>query len=212
MTERFGEAYFLSGEATGESNYTDYCWRPELTIPMVRRFIQHLGILAGDTVLDYGCARGYVVRAFRILSIDAWGYDTSEWAIANCDQTVKAFVSTEMWRNRFDWIVMKDVAEHLPEPKLYATLETLLNKTKQGLFIIVPLTEVRGGPFVCERDERDPTHAIRWTLDDWLLCLQQLAFKTKASWMVQGGYKMPGVKQLAEHHLTACGFFTLRRL
>ncbi len=75
--EQYDADYFLRGKATGKSLYEDYRWMPGLTIPMVRSMISHLGIANADMVLDFGCARGYVVRAFRELGYLAYGYDTS---------------------------------------------------------------------------------------------------------------------------------------
>src|SRR3954469_1999410 len=86
--DQFDSDYFLHGKQTGKSLYEDYRWMPELTIPMVERMIAHLGIVKGDTILDFGCARGYAVRAFQQLGYDAWGIDCSGWAIENCDKAV----------------------------------------------------------------------------------------------------------------------------
>src|SRR5436305_1382867 len=85
---QYDEDYFLRGKESGKSLYSDYRWLPELTIPMVCAMIRHLGIGPDDTVLDFGCARGYVVKAFQELGYIAYGYDTSEWAVQNADPAV----------------------------------------------------------------------------------------------------------------------------
>jgi cyclopropane fatty-acyl-phospholipid synthase-like methyltransferase len=51
----------------------NYSWMPELTIRMAHHLIQQLPIRSAETVLDYGCAKGFLVRALRILDIDAHG-------------------------------------------------------------------------------------------------------------------------------------------
>ena len=63
--EVYDADYFLRGKQTGRSLYENYRWLPDLTIPMVAAMIRHLGIKPDDKILDFGCARGYVVKAFR---------------------------------------------------------------------------------------------------------------------------------------------------
>src|ERR1019366_3070489 len=66
--------YYLRGKQTGVSLYEDYRWMPELTVPMVGAIRDHLFIEQGETVLDFGCARGYIVKAFReVFEIEAYG-------------------------------------------------------------------------------------------------------------------------------------------
>src|SRR3990167_2449572 len=87
----YDDAYFLRGAETGKSLYTNYRWLPDLTIPMAKRIIEHLGF-EGDkstTILDYGCSRGYLVRALRGFGYKAYGVDVSAWAIENADEIAK---------------------------------------------------------------------------------------------------------------------------
>ena len=44
------------------------------------------------TVLDIGCAKGFLVLAFRNLSIEAYGVDISEYAISNAPNEVKQYL------------------------------------------------------------------------------------------------------------------------
>ena len=43
------------------------------------KLIATMGMQPYDSVLDFGCARGYLVKALRKLAIMAYGYDISEW-------------------------------------------------------------------------------------------------------------------------------------
>ena len=107
MSDVFDEDYFLRGRQTGKSLYVDYRWLPELTVPMVSAIVSHLGIEPDHTILDYGCARGYVVKAFRQLGYKAFGVDISEWAIRNADEETKPYLnwtdnSPPLAREEFD--------------------------------------------------------------------------------------------------------------
>lgn len=69
----YDREYFEYGVETGKSNYQNYRWIPELTIPMAMTIIDLLGIKPNESVLDYGCAKGYLVKALRMLHRNAWG-------------------------------------------------------------------------------------------------------------------------------------------
>src|SRR5579862_3672374 len=92
----YDESYFLRGKESGKSLYENYRWMPDLTIPMVQRIIEHCGIRRGDSILDFGCARGYVVRAFRELGYNAYGYDISRWAIENADLAAYPYLTSSI--------------------------------------------------------------------------------------------------------------------
>jgi hypothetical protein len=43
----------------------------------------------GSKILFVGCAKGYEVRYFTERGFDAYGCDISQWAIENCDSSIK---------------------------------------------------------------------------------------------------------------------------
>lgn len=208
MSDVFDKDYYLNGIETGKSNYVNYSWKPELTIRMAHSIIHYLGIKSNDTVFDFGCSRGYLVKALRILGVQTWGYDISKWAIDNCDPEVKDYVhSTMLVSPKFDWIVCKDCAEHVDLKGLKNIISAFNEWTKKGMLIIVPLTDKKEGKYLRNEDEMDKTHVIRWTLPDWLLFLEDNA----PDFMVSGSYHVDGVKQASEKVRKSCGFFTLKR-
>jgi hypothetical protein len=202
----FDEDYYLNGLATHKSNYENYHWMPETTTNMAHYLIRHLGIRQNDSILDFGCARGYIVKAMRNLKIQAFGYDVSEWAINNCDEEVKQFVSNTFMNVRYayDFILAKDVFEHIPEIELSKIIPQLLKWVQNSLFITVPLTSFRDGPYVCPRDEMDATHVIRWTVVDWMNFLIQLAPK---NFIVSVSTRIPVIKPMCEVYPMSYGFF-----
>jgi len=64
---KFNEDYYERGVELGISGYSNYRWMPELTIPMCHEMINILNIKDDETILDFGCAKGYVVKGFRLL-------------------------------------------------------------------------------------------------------------------------------------------------
>ena len=81
MTHKYDEDYFERGVETGKSLYSNYRWIPELTIPICAELIMQLKIGPEDTILDFGCAKGFIVKALRLLHREAYGVDISEYAI-----------------------------------------------------------------------------------------------------------------------------------
>lgn len=210
MTQ-YDENYYMRGKETGVSNYENYRWMPDETIRCCKHIAKYLHMQPGDSVMDFGCARGFYVKAFRGLGYDAFGFDVSEWAIDNCDPGVSGFVYNDrivVTLGYNDWTIAKDVLEHITFQNLEDTVLELMSSTKNGILIIVPLRDGLG--YAREEDSKDITHQICWTLDGWLSFLQKQIDKV-GGWTVCGGYKVPGVKPNAESHPRGTGFLTMRR-
>lgn len=203
----FDESYFMRGKETGVSNYENYSWKPDLTIPACRKIMHYLGGQPYDSVLDIGCSRGYYVKALQLLCYRSFGYDISQWAIENCDPDVKDFVSNEFPKRAFDWAIMKDVAEHIPPRDLFALVSILNDRITKGVMIIVPLTLERNGRYIREEDEADQTHVNHWRLQDWMFFLEEAA----PDFNVNASFNIHGIKPAAAEVPHSCGFFTLIR-
>lgn len=210
MSNPYTEDYYMRGAEVGISNYSNYRWLPDLTLPMADHAKWLLGIRPNDLVLDYGCGPGYFVKALKMRGIEAEGFDISEWAIQNCDPTVKDCVSNtlELPEMGYDVIWSKDVFEHIPEDELRRLVPQMLAATRRMMFIIVPLALSRDGTFGCHVDELDKTHVIRWTLPCWLEFLQGFS----SDFVVSGCYQMPVLKPNCFHYPRSYGFLKLRRI
>ena len=202
--------YYLRGKETGKSNYVDYGWKPDLTLPMVDHLKRVLRIKDGDTVLDFGAARGYLVKALRMRGVNAFGYDSSEWAIENCDEGVKGYVSSTMPEGRFDHIIAKDVMEHVRAEDLASILVPLVGVMRKSLLIIVPLVG-EDGDYMRLEDRSDPSHAIRWDLQGWLNFTQRW-FGGMPDMVVTGSWHYPGLKPASSEVPKSCGFIQFTRV
>lgn len=209
MSEIFDADYYLNGVHSGKSNYSDYRWLPDTTLPMADQAKWLLGIRATDLLYEIGAGRGYFVKAMRMRGVEAFGHDISEWAVENCDPSVKGYISNSLDLPEKGWDVIwsKDTFEHIPESELFTLIPRLLHATRRFLFIIVPLSKETGGEYGCPVDEQDATHLIRWTLPDWLEYLQQFS----KGFVVSGGYEMPVLKPKCYEYPRSYGFITVRR-
>lgn len=200
--------YYLHGKETGKSLYSDYRWLPDLTVPMCRRIVEYLGIRQGETVVDFGCARGYVVKALRILGLDALGQDISEWAIAHADEETKPYLVPTGIPLTCDWLIAKDVLEHLDDATLCGVLRSASLGARKGIFAVVPLGDGRGR-YVVPEYEADITHRQRLTLAEWLERFVE-GFDDRCAWCFTACYRVPGIKDNWSHYREGNGFLTAR--
>lgn len=164
----FDEDYYERGVETGKSLYQNYRWIPELTIPLAATLCEQLGIEEGQRVVDFGCAKGYLVRALRLLHRKAFGVEVSSYALAQAPADVRGLIaiSIHQFEPPVDWIIAKDVLEHmLDEDDLMAELRPCFNAADH-MFVIVPLG-TEAGEWVIPQMANDVTHRICKPLEWW---------------------------------------------
>lgn len=196
----FDEDYYERGVERGISLYTNYRWIPELTIPMAANLCETLGIPVGAKVMDFGCAKGYLVHALRLLRRNAWGYDVSVYAMSQSPKEVTDYLfglmnfvdgedrlPNEDHRYPYDWVIAKDVLEHIPEDELQRWLKAIRRSTPK-LFVAVPLGD--GARYIVPAYERDTTHKIRQPLRWWGDQLMKAGFTLDSM-----EYRMDGIKE-----------------
>ena len=78
-------------------------------------------IFSPKTVLDAGCATGYLVSALRDRGVEAWGFDISSYAISSAKEEIQPYLNVQSltdplpshFPNRFDLAVTIEVLEHM---------------------------------------------------------------------------------------------------
>ncbi len=130
---------YYYGHCCGEVSYQD---------DKVRRFFDTIGerIVADvrpATVLDAGCAMGYLVGVLRRAGVAAWGVDVSEYAVANADADARPFCKVgsvlEPFGREYDLVVCMEVLEHLKPDEAERAVENLCRHGKEVLFSSTPL-------------------------------------------------------------------------
>lgn len=167
--------YFTNGKGTGKSCYENYRWLPELTYPLTFAVVNELGLSRRSTILEYGCAHGYMLRCLSDFGFEVRGMDVSEYALSQVQPTlfdkvrlIEGPPSNDDWHflgiERFDWTISKDVFEHIPKNQLKLTLSELA-KRSDHLYAIVPLGD--SGKYRIPEYHQDPTHVIAEDEDWW---------------------------------------------
>lgn len=207
IPNEYDEDYYERGISSGKSGYQDYRWMPERTIRFVHKIMRELNIREGDLVLDYGCAKGFLVKAFRILDVNAYGCDISKYAIDNAEKEVASYCSLMRdgkvpYDFNFDWVISKDVFEHLSKNQLEKTLSDLGEKSS-CLFAIVPLGD--GKKYVIPQYEADTTHVIRESRGWW-----ESEFERNGWNIDRFSYLINGMKDNWAQYKKGNGFFFLK--
>lgn len=210
MNDFFDQDYYENGIATGKSCYENYRWIPELTYPLAHAICNNLGLQMRTKLLDYGCAHGYVVKAMRDFGIDAYGCDVSSFAISKSPKEVDKYVKvidsnltnliqTADW-GKFDWIMAKDVFEHIELFDLKDIIKECSRLT-ENIFIVVPLGE--NGKYRIKAYEDDPSHVIRENEVWWKNILEENGFN-----VISVSTDMLGIKdRWFKVHPNGNGFF-----
>ena len=136
------------------------------------------------TVLDVGCAKGFLVGELRKRDVMAWGIDSSVYAVRNATSDAENYVSlqaaSDVLPMRYSLITCIEVLEHLPEDEALRALDNICTHTDAVMFSSSPLdhdepTHINVHPtrYWIERftergfyrDPRnEPTHIIPWMM------------------------------------------------
>lgn len=203
--DSYDQDYYENGILTGKSCFENYRWIPELTIPMAMVIIDYLGIKRRETVLDFGCAKGFLVKAFRWLGRQSFGVDVSEYALANVDPEVsfccKPHLGYSVFPSQFDCIIAKDVFEHIPEDDLAKILQEKL--PGRSLFVVLPLGDE--GHFRAPSNDDDITHINCMPEEWWSIFFHRCGWDVK-----QFTHRINGVKdKYYEKYPKSHGFYLM---
>ena len=206
----YNKDYYENGVELGISGYSDYRWLPDLTVPMCEKIVEYLNIKKDHTILDFGCAKGYSVKALTELGYNCLGTAISEYAISRAPEAVrdKLFLyDPELFKkpsffDPFDFIIAKDVFEHI-QPKDLEKILSVLSPVCGTMFVVVPLGE--NGKYVASEYEGDVTHVIREDINWWSDFFKQNNFEVESY-----SYRVLGVKDNWSHYPKGNGFFILK--
>lgn len=127
--------------------YAHDCGRPYQRDPHWLSFFgaiadQIVARIAPHTVLDAGCAMGFLVEALRQRGVECYGVDVSEYAISHVHPDVRPFCWVgsicDPFPQRYDLIVCIEILEHMPAAESYKAVANLCQHTDDILFSSTP--------------------------------------------------------------------------
>ncbi|MBV9282960.1 MAG: class I SAM-dependent methyltransferase, partial [Chloroflexi bacterium] len=119
----YDESYFRTG--CGSPYERTPAWL-NLFAGMADRIVRSIGPVS---VLDAGCAMGFLVEALRDRGVEAYGVDISQYAIDRVREDIRPYCwvgsITDPLPQRYDLVVCIEVLEHLPTGDCERAVESL---------------------------------------------------------------------------------------
>lgn len=187
IARQFGKDFFDGDRRTG---YGGFSYDPRFWSPVIPDLIRHFDLEAGDSVLDVGCAKGFMLfdLVTRLPELRVGGIDISEYAVANALELVVPFLQVGS-------------ADALPFPDdsfdVVISINTIHNLDLEGCR--KALTEIervsRRGAFVTVDAFRNPAEEERmmqWNLtaktilsvDDWIRLFDEVGYTGDYYWFI----------------------------
>jgi SAM-dependent methyltransferase len=121
-----------------------------------------------SSVLDAGCAMGFLVESLQKRGVEAWGVDISDYAISQVDESIRdrcsvASLSDPLPR-RYDLIACVEVVEHIPPAETDKVIANLCAATDRILLSSTP------------GDYGEPTHLNVQPPESWAAALARQGF------------------------------------
>ncbi|MBA7475660.1 Ubiquinone biosynthesis O-methyltransferase, mitochondrial [subsurface metagenome] len=141
----YDKEYFTPNSA--KSNYIlPFTWEVEGKKSMEEaRYI--MDNFSPQSVLDIGCAKGFLVKALLASGVDAQGCDISKWAVENCEPEVKDRLKIADIRDglpypnkSFDAVCSLNTLEHIEIDYLDFVAKEMARVAKKWVYIEVPLS------------------------------------------------------------------------
>jgi 2-polyprenyl-3-methyl-5-hydroxy-6-metoxy-1,4-benzoquinol methylase len=144
----YGQSYYdthlwlADGHGSG-SGSVPYRWGE----PYWEEFYRHIAgeivlRLHPQTVLDAGCAIGFLVKSFRDLDVDAVGFDASAWAISQVLDEARSFCwmgsVTDELPEDYDLITCIEVLEHVNPKDAASAVANFCRHGRAVLFSSTP--------------------------------------------------------------------------
>ena len=155
---QYGKDYWDGDRRYGYGGYQyDGRWRP-----IAEQMVKHYGLKAGDTILDVGCGKGFLLYEFTqaVPGVKVAGLDLSQYAIGHAKEEVKPFLrvghamSLPWPEQTFDFVVSITTLHNLYNYELKPALQEMERVGKRKKHVIVETY----------RNEREKANLLYWQL------------------------------------------------
>ena len=142
VAREFGRDFFDGNRLYG---YGGYNYHTRFWQDTVRRFADHYGLAADASILDIGCAKGFMLHDFKELlpAGTVAGIDISAYAIANVLESIRPFVRVGDAKelpyedDSFDLVISINTVHNLPLAECKQSLREIERVAKAHAFIMV---------------------------------------------------------------------------
>ena len=184
---KFGKEYFDGDRLYG---YGGYYYHPRFWQATVRRFRDHYDLGEDASVLDVGCAKGYMLHDFKQLMprMTVSGIDISEYAIEHAIESVKPFLRVGNAKelpyedDSFDLVVSINAIHNLTLDECKEALREIQRVTRTHSFVTVDAW----------RTEEEHERLMKWRLgaltymhvDEWEALFREVGYAGDYYWFI----------------------------
>ena len=186
IATQFSKDYWDGDRRYGYGGYTyDGRWRS-----IAKAMARHYGLKAGDTILDIGCGKGFLLYEFtqEVPGVRVAGLDISQHAIDHAKEEVKPFLKVGNaislpWPDRsFDFVVSVTTLHNLYNYELRQAIREIERVGRGQKHIIID----------AYRNEREKANLMYWQLTlrafhtpkEWEWCLAESGYTGDYSYIV----------------------------
>lgn len=187
VARKFGVEYYDGDRLTG---YGGYNYHPRFWQETVKRFKEHYNLSESASILDVGCAKGFMLHDFKELMPEAniAGIDISQYAMDHALPSVRQYLQVGNAKKlpypdkSFDLVICINTVHNLP-----------LEECKQALREIERVS--RGNSFVTMdawRNDAERERLLKWNLtaltymhvDEWKQLFKEIGYTGDYYWFI----------------------------
>ena len=142
IARRFDKDFF---DGDREVGYGGFHYDPKYWEKVVLDFIEHYSLNGRSSILDVGCAKGFMLYDFVqvLATLDITGIDISKYAIDNAKKEIKAYLGvgdakdlSQFENNEFDLVISINTVHNLPYKQCCTAIQEI-NRVGKNSFITV---------------------------------------------------------------------------
>ncbi len=185
LARQFGKAFFDGDRSHG---YGGFSYHPRFWQPVIPAFVKHFGLDKQSSLLDIGCAKGFMLHDIKQAMPDMAlaGIDISDYAIEHAMEDVKELVQVgnaiqlPFEDNSFDVCISITTLHNLEREPLAQALLEIERVSKKGSFITVD----------AYRNDKEKQRMEAWNLtaktmmhvDEWKQFFKQVGYTGDYYW------------------------------
>lgn len=187
LARQFGKEFFDGDRRNG---YGGFNYFPRFWQPVIPTFQEYFGLTAASSVLDVGCAKGFMLHDLQELipGITVKGVDVSSYAIENAMDDVKSHVQVGDARSlpfpdkSFDVVISINSIHNLNRNDCAQALREIERVSKGHSYITVD----------AYRTEEEKTRMYAWNLtaqtimhvDEWIAFFDEVGYTGDYFWFI----------------------------
>ena len=187
IARQYGREYFDGGRLYG---YGGYNYHPRFWQDTVKRFRDHYKLAEDASLLDVGCAKGFMLHDFKQLmpKLNIAGVDISEYAFEHAIETVKPYLRVGNAKKlpykdkSFDLVICINTVHNLTLEECQQALREIQRVTRKNAFVTMDAWH----------NEAEHERMLKWNLtaltymhvDDWKKLFKEVGYQGDYYWFI----------------------------